>query len=61
MTHSIDQTLPQSANLLPNRTLIPILTLQYNLSKPDPNGTKYFVRFRQDPDYSDSSFHEELL
>ena len=35
--------------------------VQYNLSKPDPNGTKYFVRFRQDPDYSVSSFREEFL
>ena len=32
-----------------------------NLSKPDPNGTKYFVRFGQDPDYSDSTFREEFL
>ena len=37
------------------------LNIQCNLSKPDPNGTKYFVRFRQDPDYSDSSFLEEFL
>ena len=37
------------------------IKLQYNLSKPDPNGTKYFVRFRQDPDYSDSPFLEEFL
>ena len=35
--------------------------LQYNLSKPDPNGTKYFVWFRQDPDYSDSSRRGEFL
>ena len=35
--------------------------VQYNLSKPDPNGTKYFVRFRQDPDYSDATFREEFL
>ena len=35
--------------------------LQCNLSKPDSNGTEYFVRFRQDPDYSDSSFREEYL
>ena len=41
--------------------LIRITTIQCNLSKPDPNGTKYFVRFRQDPDYSDSSFLEEFL
>ena len=34
--------------------------LQCNLSKPDPNGTKYFVRFRQDPDYSDSCFREKF-
>ena len=38
-----------------------IKQLQCNLSKPDPNGTKYFVRFRQDPDYSDSPFSEEFL
>ena len=30
MTHSIDQTLHQSANLLPNWTLLPILTLLPN-------------------------------
>ena len=35
--------------------------IQCNLSKPDPNGTKYFVRFRQDPGYSDSPFREEFL
>ena len=35
--------------------------LQCNLSKPDPNGTIYFVRFEQDPDYSDSTFCKELL
>ena len=35
--------------------------LQSNLSKPDPSGTKYFVRFRQDPDYSDLSFREGFL
>ena len=36
------------------------ISVQCNLSKPDPNGTKYFVRFRQDPDYSDLSFREEF-
>ena len=30
MTHSIDQTLHQIANLLPNWTLLPILTLLPN-------------------------------
>ena len=35
--------------------------LQCNLSKPHPNGTKYFVRFRQDPDYSNSPFREKFL
>ena len=34
--------------------------IQCNLCKPDPSGTKYFVRFRQDPDYSDSPFREEF-
>ena len=38
-----------------------ITEVQCNLSKPDPNGTKYFVRLRQDPDYSDSRFREEFL
>ena len=38
-----------------------VLAVQCNLSKPDPNGTKYFVRFRQDPDYSDLSFLDEFL
>ena len=35
--------------------------VQCNLSKPDPNGTKYFVRFGHDPDYSDSTFREDFL
>ena len=39
----------------------PNLLIQCKLSKPDPNRTKYFVRFRQDPDYSGWPFREEFL